>query len=98
MSIAFNEKIRQYIEKVPDNKTIGVINSQEVKGKYFSCISLVVKISRNLFTEGLRNMDICYVLGETTDGKLLVKRIEDNHIGIVNKEDVRYPEWNSYEF
>ena len=43
-------------------------------------------------------MDICYVLGETSDNKLLVQRLEDKHMGIVEKKYVKFPEWKSYEF
>ena len=94
----FDKKIDEYIQKVPDDKIIGVIYGQKVIGKNFSNIHLAVKISRNLFNEGFWNMDICYVLGETRDEKLVVQRIDDQHIGIVDKKDVRYPEWKQYEF
>jgi len=98
MSKAYNERIKQYIQETPSDQTIIIFNGEKIIGKKFEDICAVVKVARNLFKEGFMNMDICYVLGETTLGQLVIRRIEDNRFGVVNKTDVRYPEWNSYEF
>jgi len=93
-------KINQAIQERSSTLVIGIVNNEKIVGKFLGDMKnyLVVKISRNLFQEGFMNMDICYVLGETSDNKLLVQRLEDKHMGIVEKKYVKFPEWKSYEF
>ena len=98
MSKAFEARIRQVINERTDTEVFEIMNGKKILGKNLQSLYLVVKVAINLPHEGFCNMDVCYVLGETHDGKLVIKRIEDNHKGIVDKKHVRFPEWKPYDF
>lgn len=98
MSKQFEQRIKEVIGERPNYSTIEFINGEEIKGKDLRSLYLVVRVARNLFEKALNNMDICYVLGETKDNELVIKRIEDNHIAVVDKKSVQFPEWKPYEF
>lgn len=100
MSKVLESKIKQTIQGRSNTLVIGIVDNEKIEGKYLGDMKnyLVVKVSRNLFQEGFLNMDICYVLGETVDNKLLIQRLDDNHTGIVEKKHVLFSEWKAYEF
>jgi len=100
LSKVLEDKINQEIKKRSNTLVIGIVNDKRIMGKYLGDMKnyLVVKISHNLFAEGFWNMDICYILGETDDNKLLIQRIEDSYTGIVEKKYVQFSEWKAYEF
>lgn len=98
MSEAFETRIKQVIQERSNTAIIEIIDNKKIKGKNLESLYLIVKVSRNLYQQGFMNMDICHVLGETLDNKLVIRRIEDNYKGIVEKKDVRFPEWKAYEF
>jgi len=91
-----NELIKKHISKLP---IIGLIdvNGEEIKGKYLEDIDLIVRVNINIHKVGLFNRDICRVIGETIDEKIIVKKLEDDHVGIVEKRQVDLPMWLEYD-
>ena len=91
-----NELIRKYISKLP---IIGLIdvNEEEIEGKYLEDIDLIVRVNINIHKVGLFNRDICKVIGETIDGKIIVKKLEDGIIRIIEKRQVDLPMWLEYD-
>jgi len=91
-----NELIKKHISKLP---IIGLIdvNGEEIKGKYLEDINLIVRVNRNLYKVKLLIGDICKVFGETIDGKIIVEKLEDGIIRIVEKRQVDLPMWLEYD-
>ena len=87
------ETIKKYIAKQPICPTIAIINGERIEGKYLENIDLIVRINRNNFDAGLWNRDICRVVGETNDGKIVVKQLETGAMCIVDKSQVDLPMW-----
>jgi len=91
------EVIRKHINDQPICPTIAIINGERIQGKYLENIDLIVRINTNIHQYGLCNRDICRVVGEVIDGNIVVKRLEDNHVGIVEKRQVDLPMWLEYD-
>ena len=91
------EVIRKHIDNQPIYPTIAIINGERIQGKYLENIDLIVRININNFDAGLWNRDICRVIGETFDGKIVLRRLEDGHTGIVEKEQIKLPVWEKYD-
>jgi len=91
-----NELIRKYISKLP---IIGLIdvNEEEIEGKYLEDIDLIVRVNINIHKLGLFNRDICKAIGETIDEKIIVKKLEDGIIRIIEKRQVDLPMWLEYD-
>jgi len=100
MSKSLEDNIKKSIQRRETTSIIEIMEDVKIIGKNLKDMKnyLVVKVTRNLHQQGFWNMDICYVLGETVNERLVIQRLEDNHLGIVKKENVRYPEWKAYEF
>ena len=90
-------KIKNYISNQPICPTIAIINGEKIQGKYLENIDIIIKININVFDAGFSNRDICRIIGETIDDKLVVKRLEDGKIGIVEKNKVSFPIWERYD-
>ena len=94
------ENIKQSIQGRENTSIIEIIEGEQIIGKNLKDMKnyLVVKVSRNLPKQGFWNMDVCYVLGETVNERLVIQRLEDKYLGIVKKEDVTLTAWKKYEF
>ena len=91
------ELIRKHIDK-QSNESIINVNGREIIGKYLEDIDLIVRMNSNVYSFGFLNCrDICRVIGETLEGKIIVKRLEDGHVGIVVKEKLDLPMWLEYD-
>jgi len=90
------EVIRKHIDEQPIISMI-LTNGEEIEGKYLENIDLIVRINVNIHKVGLCNRDICRIVGETIDEKIIVKRLEDNHVGVVIKEKLDLPMWLEYD-
>jgi len=97
MNNKMKEKIKEYIMMQPNYINIINVNGEMIKGKYLKNIDIIVKININVFDVGFSNRDICRIIGETIDNKLVVKRLEDGKIGIVDKKQVSLPIWERYD-
>ena len=95
---AMDSKIKDYIENKAQIDTITILEGKHVTGKILYGLYLTVIVRQNLFGVGFMNGDVCLVLGETLDGQLVLKKLEDNKEGIVNKNQVRIAEWVPYKF
>ena len=93
-----DDKVNHFIENTALIGNITVINGEQIYGKILNGLYLVVKTNINLYEVGFFNGDVCLVLGETLDGKLVLKRIKDNKEGIVKKAQVSSAEWVPYKF
>jgi len=91
------DKVKEYIAKQPDYINLININGEMIKGKYLKDIDIIVKVNINNFNTGFLNRDICRVIGETVDGKIVLQRLEDGHTGIVEKEQIKLPVWEKYD-
>ena len=89
-------KIKNYIKEQPIRPNIAIINGEKIQGKYLENIDIIVKININDYSVGFLNRNICRIVGETIDGKLVVQRLEDGKIGIVEKNKVSLPVWEKY--
>jgi len=97
MKILMKNKIKNYINNQPICPTIAIINGERIQGKYLENIDLIVKINVNIFNVGFCNRDICRIVGETIDGKIVVKRLEDGKIEIIEKNKISLPVWEKYD-
>jgi len=97
MKNLMKNKIKNYINNQPICPTIAIINGERIQGKYLENIDLIIKVNVNVFNVGFCNRDICRIVGETIDSKLIVKRLEDGKIGIVEKNKVSLPVWEKYD-
>lgn len=93
-----DNKIKEFIENEAKMGVITIINGEKIFGKILNNLHLIVKVNVNLYHEEYFNGDICEVLGETLDGRLILKRIEDNKENIISKNQVSSAEWISYKF
>ena len=93
-----DNRIKDYIENKAQIDTITILNNKYITGKILYGLHLIVSVRRNLYEEGFMNGDVCQVLGETLEGQLVLKRLEDSKEGIINKNDVKSAEWVSYKF
>jgi len=91
------ELIKTHIDKQPIYPTIAIINGERIQGKYLKNIDLIVRINVNIYQYGLFNRDICRVVGEAIDGNIVVEKLEDSHVGIVEKRQVDLPMWLEYD-
>ena len=91
------EVIRKHIDNQPIYPTIAIINGERIQGKYLENIDLIVRININNFDAGLWNRDICRVVGETINGKIIVRNLENGIVGIVEKRKVDLPMWLEYD-
>jgi len=97
MKNLMKNKIKNYINNQPICPTIAIINGERIQGKYLENIDLIVKINVNIFNVGFCNRDICRIVGETIDGKIVVKRLEDGKIEIIEKNKISLPVWEKYD-
>ena len=97
MNNKMKEKIKEYIMMQPNYINIINVNDEMIKGKYLKNIDIIVKININVFDAELWNRDICRVIGETIDNKIVVQRLEDGKVGIVKKEQISLPIWERYD-
>lgn len=95
---AMDNRIEKFIKNEAPISTITILNEQHITGKILRGLYLVVKMNINLYEVGFLNGDVCLVLGETDDDKLVLKRIEDGKEGIVNKDQVSSADWIPYKF
>lgn len=93
-----DDKVKYFIENTAQTGTITILDGEKITGKILYGLYLVVKTNINLYQVGFMNGDVCLVLGETNDGELVLKRIEDNKEGIVNKNQVSSADWVPYKF
>jgi len=96
MKNILKNKIKNYINKQPICPNIAIINGERIQGKYLENIDLIVKINTNVFDAGFCNRDICRIIGETIDGKLVVKRLEDYKIGVIETSKLTLLVWEKY--
>jgi len=97
MKNLMKNKIKNYINNQPICPTIAIINGERIQGKYLENIDLIIKVNVNVFNVGFCNRDICRIIGETIDDKLVVKRLEDDKVGIIEKSKVSLPVWEKYD-
>jgi len=97
MKNLMKNKIKNYINNQPICPTITIINGEKIQGKYLENIDLIIKVNVDVFNAGFSNRDICRIIGETIDDKLVVKRLEDGKVGIVEKNKVSLPVWEKYD-
>lgn len=97
-SKAMDNTIKDFIENKARIGTITIIDGECVVGKILDRLYLTVKTNINIYEVGFSNGDVCKVLGETNEGKLVIKRIEDGKEGIVHKNQVNSAEWVVYKF
>ena len=90
-------KIKNYIKEQPICPTIAIINGERIQGKYLENIDLIVKININDYDAEFLNRDICRIIGETIDNRLILKRLEDGKIAIVKKYKISFPVWERYD-
>lgn len=74
------------------------INKEPTRAKWLDTFHIIVKTNRNLYDIGFFKDNICKVIAETEEKKLVVKRMEDNIYAVVDKKDVSYPTWGGYPF
>lgn len=74
------------------------INGENRKVKLVESLSIIVKVNRNLYKSEFMNHDICQVIAETENNKVVLKRLNDGHLGIADKDEVSYPKWEAYPF
>ena len=96
MKILMKNKIKNYINNQPICPTIAIINGERIQGKYLENIDLIIKVNINVFDTGFCNRDICRIIGETIDGKLVVKRLEDYKIGVIETSKLTLLVWEKY--
>lgn len=89
---------KKYIKDAKVDNIIEIINGEKIVGKHLKHLHLIVKVNINTYDAELSNQDICEVLGETLEGKLVIQRLYDKHIGIINKERVSIPDWQPYSY
>jgi len=97
MKNLMKNKIKNYISNQLICSNIAIVNGEKVQGKYLENIDLIVKINVNIFNVGFCNRDICRIVGETIDGKIVVKRLEDGKIEIIEKNKISLPVWEKYD-
>lgn len=90
---SMNEEIQRCLDESP----IVRINS-DLMGKYIKNLDIIVKVCINVHDQSLLNRDICRVVAHLQDGTILIQRLEDNHVAIVNRSQISLPNWGSYEF
>jgi len=95
--MTLKNKIKNYINNQPNYINIINVNGKMIKGKYLENIDLIIKVNINVFDAGFSNRDICRIIGETIDNKIVVKRLKDGKVGIVEKSKVSLPVWEKYD-
>ncbi len=89
-----NERIKARIRGIPYSAY--PLNGESYQAKIIDGIDLIVKVNINIYDAELMNRDICRVVAHVDDGRLIVKRLEDGHVGIVGKDQVSYSDWVEY--
>lgn len=91
-----NEKIAEHIAKA--HLVPFTVNGHAYRGKHLESLHLIVQVKINVFESGFFNGDICTVMYEGEDGRLVIKRFKDGYIDMIDKKQLSFPTWGAYPF
>lgn len=91
-----NEQIEIYIRSQPIVPIM--VLGESYQGRMLESLNLIVRIAINIPSEMFLNGDICRVIGILEDDRVVVKNLEDERVGIVEKNQILIPLWDDFPF